>query len=560
MKNALVGLLITIGFCSSTLAQTPTGACCFPSSGGCLEVTSDFCFLAGGVYQGDNSSCYPNPCGTPNPPDQWADNFESYANGTSMYHVGGWSGWDDNSAAAGTISDAFAHGGSNSIAVHDTSDAIHPFSGMEGGQWVMTTWQYIPSGLSGVTYFVVNSYYQDYGPYYWTVELHFDPEMSKVYDALRDPSATSGVPIVYDQWVPIRLEIDLDAFPAGTISQYYNDQLVYAGSWIVGVVGQLAIANIDLYAPHPEFVYYDDFNLNRPVPPPPIEVARPVFAGVEYGGLRTRTTDLSGFPGVTWKQGFAVAVNGAAGRPDGAVYISSGDFSTKLSLAPLEGPAIQLASLQYDISGLAYGNGHLYGFANYASPMGIYEINPTTGAMTLAVDTSAQGYRYFAMDFNTTDGLIYGYTEYGSPDGLHSIDPVSGTITPIAGSTPAENSAARGMACGNNTVYLISVYGNTGTPMYAYDLAQGHIGTWTPFAHPFPESNSTSGGAWAAAPVAGDVNRDGIVDLGDLATLLGSYGLSTGDPGFFGRADLDGNGTVDLGDLSTQLAHYGMHW
>ena len=75
--------------------------------------------------------------------------------------------------------------------------------------------------------------------------------------------------------------------------------------------------------------------------------------------------------------------------------------------------------------------------------MGIYEINPVSGAMTLAVSTAAQSYRYFALDYNATDGLLYGYTEYGSPDGLHSIDVRTGVITPIAGSIPASNSAAR---------------------------------------------------------------------------------------------------------------------
>ena len=43
-----------------TAGGAPTGACCLPS--GCLELTSAECASQGGAYQGDGSTCEPDPC------------------------------------------------------------------------------------------------------------------------------------------------------------------------------------------------------------------------------------------------------------------------------------------------------------------------------------------------------------------------------------------------------------------------------------------------------------------------------------------------------------------
>ncbi len=509
------------------------GACCF-FTGGCLEIDDWLCEDNGGTFLGDGAICWPNPCDDGGGPGiGWSDNFDSYELGIALFDIGGWSGWDHNPAAAGVVSDAQARSVPHSIAVSDTSDAVHPFSGIEGGQWVITAWQYIPSDLSSTTYFVVNSYYEHGGPYYWTVELHFDPSTGMVFDYLRDAEATSPLPIAYDQWAEIRLEIDLDNW-LGWVTEYYNGQLLYEGDWIVGAVGQLAIGNIDLFAPHSTVVYYDDLSLEPDSGPEPSEPVRPLFVGVQYGDLPTRTTDLAGFPDVQWHNGFVFGLNGAAGRPDGTLYLSSGDFNTELYLSSLEGPSVYLTDLQYDVSGLAYGRGKLWGFCNYGSPMGIYEINPDDGSMTLAVDTSAQGYRFFALDYNPADGLLYGYDEYGSPSGLRAIDVETGTISFVAPSVPADNSAARGLACGYNKVYAVTVYG-ADYPMFVYDLAQGPGGTWTPMTHPFPESNSTSGAAWIPGPVPGDVNCDGAINAFDIDPFV----LALTDPDGYAAAYLD---------------------
>jgi hypothetical protein len=56
----------------------------------------------------------------------------------------------------------------------------------------------------------------------------------------------------------------------------------------------------------------------------------------------------------------------------------------------------------------------------------------------------------------------------------------------------------------------------------------------------------------------GDVDGDGDVDLSDLALLLASFGLCSGDAGFNDAADFDANGCIELGDLATLLGNFGM--
>lgn len=57
------------------------------------------------------------------------------------------------------------------------------------------------------------------------------------------------------------------------------------------------------------------------------------------------------------------------------------------------------------------------------------------------------------------------------------------------------------------------------------------------------------------APCPGDLSGDGMVNLGDLSALLGSFGLASGATPADG--DLDGDGDVDLSDLSGFLTYFG---
>lgn len=190
---------------------------------------------------------------------QWSENFDSYAPGTRLDGVGGWGGWDNVPAAAGTASSAQWLSPSNSIMVSNSAgnDAVHPLSGYASGVWTLTAHQYIPSGLDALTYFIVNNEYNHGGPHAWAIEMHMDPVTGLVNEQLRDPNATTAAPIVYDQWVQIRIEIDLDN---NAMQSFYNNQLIASGTWNNGS-GLIEIQNIDLYAPHNGAVYYDNISL-----------------------------------------------------------------------------------------------------------------------------------------------------------------------------------------------------------------------------------------------------------------------------------------------------------
>lgn len=273
-----------------------------------------------------------------------------------------------------------------------------------------------------------------------------------------------------------------------------------------------------------------------------------LYVGIETGAAPPmRVSDLSGFPNVTWTNFKPIDVSGAAARPDGTLYVCNGAFSTDLyQIEPGHNPEY-LCRIDKDMSALAYGRGHLYGYSNYADPKGIYEIDPDTGATTLAVDVYTDtGFRFFALDYNPVDDLLYGYTEYGD-SGLYSINIDTGEMIKISEPFPASNTQGRGMAVGNNTVYVTATRGDDGIPFFAYDLSQGHDGTWVGFTNAYPDSHSTGGAAWVGAPCRPDLNADGKADTQDFLIFLNAW--AGGDP----LADWNNDGGVDTLDFLAYL-------
>lgn len=60
----------------------------------------------------------------------------------------------------------------------------------------------------------------------------------------------------------------------------------------------------------------------------PGPVPADLFVGLEGSAPATRSSDLSGFPNVTWSKHFAFDVSGAAARPDGSLLLCNGAFTT----------------------------------------------------------------------------------------------------------------------------------------------------------------------------------------------------------------------------------------
>lgn len=195
---------------------------------------------------------------------QFAEDFDSYPTGTSMHGVNGWKGWDNNPAFTAFTSDVQAFSGPNSVAISPTSDLVHEFTGATTGTWVVTAYQYIPSTLVGPQYLLLLNTYNDGGPYNWSTQLRFQDGV------LTNDGDLSSFPILFDEWVEIRIEIDLVA-DLQTI--YYGGSLLTQTSWTDGISGDgvLNIGAIDLYSANASDIYYDDISLEEAGGTPVIE-------------------------------------------------------------------------------------------------------------------------------------------------------------------------------------------------------------------------------------------------------------------------------------------------
>lgn len=173
---------------------------------------------------------------------QWSDNFDSYPANIVLDNVGGWFGWDNAPAVAGTVVRTRSRSAPNSLLVGATTDAVHPQLGLTSGRWTLTAWQYIPTGgLTANVYFILNNVYSHGGPYTWATQLNCSSTTATVTDDLRTGTPQ---PIVFDQWVEYRLEIDLGA---NTVVNYYNGAQVSAGVYNIRG-GPVAIENLNLYS------------------------------------------------------------------------------------------------------------------------------------------------------------------------------------------------------------------------------------------------------------------------------------------------------------------------
>ena len=183
------------------------------------------------------------------------DGFEAYVAGSSLQDQGGWKGWDNNPAGAAPVSDTVAYAGTKSVEIAGAADLVHEFDAT-GGQWTVSSMQYIPGNATGETYYILMDEYNDGGPNDWAKQLQFnldDNTVRTVNDAIENVS------LVRDAWVEIRVEADLDSNLADV---YYNDTLLSSAAWGANP----SIAAIDLFANNAAAVYYDNVAVRVPEP------------------------------------------------------------------------------------------------------------------------------------------------------------------------------------------------------------------------------------------------------------------------------------------------------
>ncbi|MHC4947532.1 MAG: hypothetical protein ACYTG1_04635, partial [Planctomycetota bacterium] len=98
---------------------------------------------------------------------------------------GGWSSWDEDPGAAGTLVTAEqAHSGLNSVKVTNVDDAVKTFlaPAYTTGVWQLDAWSYFPDALGDNQYFILLNTYVVGGTKNWSLDLEYDGSTGKIRD------------------------------------------------------------------------------------------------------------------------------------------------------------------------------------------------------------------------------------------------------------------------------------------------------------------------------------------------------------------------------------------
>lgn len=187
----------------------------------------------------------------------WAEPFDDDYLLGAISAEGLWEPWDDNPEwATAEVTSDVSRSAPHSLAVDLQDDVVRQFGFMDG-QWRFTAWQFVPSDFVGESFLILLNNYVHGGPYNASVQLAVDGAAEVIED--RDSGDT--LPLTRDQWVEIRMDINLDA---DTVSVYYGGRLLVTKNWqdAAGSGEPLpAIGAVDLYANGASPVHYDDLSL-----------------------------------------------------------------------------------------------------------------------------------------------------------------------------------------------------------------------------------------------------------------------------------------------------------
>ncbi len=172
--------------------------------------------------QDDGSCDYPwEPCDIV----QWSESFESYDDSNIDPQSSEWVGWDNINSGV-DVTDDFGFSSNQSILVEEDDDLVHLFDGINSGNGEIIFWMYIPSnGGAGAYYNILHEYNGQNSV--WAHQITFasaDSGDQSVLDAAGYAAVTFDA--IYDTWVEVRQEIDLDN---DYTTLYYNGEVLY--SW-----------------------------------------------------------------------------------------------------------------------------------------------------------------------------------------------------------------------------------------------------------------------------------------------------------------------------------------
>jgi hypothetical protein len=183
----------------------------------------------------------------------FTEDFESYPVG-DLHGTNGWKGWDNVAGAGAKVSTLFAHSGTKSVEIVSSSDFVHEFK-LAGGKYTFSIMQYIPSGGTGISYFILLNTYADGGTNDWSIQTQYNLATGAI--TCWHGGLSGAAEILFDQWVEIKLLINLDK---NTFEEYYGGTLIASGQWDDNTHGTLQA--VDLYGNGASSIYYDDLNID----------------------------------------------------------------------------------------------------------------------------------------------------------------------------------------------------------------------------------------------------------------------------------------------------------
>ena len=190
------------------------------------------------------------------------DNFDSYAAGSTIAGQGDWDTWDQNPAVDAEVSTLFAQSQPNSLQLQAFDDIVRLFNGFNTGNFTFRSSVYIPSGQNGEYFFILLNTYNHGGPYNWSAQIEISDATGMVQDVggSSAPTGTSTpTTVVYDQWVDVRVEVDLTN---NTYDAFYGQNMIMQGNAWFGAGGQSSLQCLDLYNNGGGVFYYDNVSVD----------------------------------------------------------------------------------------------------------------------------------------------------------------------------------------------------------------------------------------------------------------------------------------------------------
>jgi len=265
----------------------------------------------------------------------WTENFDSYTAGSALHGQGGWHGWDDVAAVTGYVSNVQSRSSPNSLEIAwfsgNSADMVHEYTDINTGTWIFTAYQYVPSTMTGNSFFILMNKYvtlthnnQD-----WSLQLISSRTAGTIADY---NDATKTLPLVTNDWAEIRVEINFD-----TDWQiiYYNNQQLNAKAWTSGggtPGGLKNLAAVDLYADSATStsVYWDDLSVAPPIPPLTCGAGGP-YTGETGQVIQFNGVADGGTPPYTWAWTFGDGDTSTDQNPT-HTYTTAGDFTVTLTV------------------------------------------------------------------------------------------------------------------------------------------------------------------------------------------------------------------------------------